>query len=94
MLVTQTGTGLDKLRARCRCSNAQKLLGAPGFSGTHILPSKIKKILDLKISSQIDKTMKKLKKNPSTIMKTTGICNILMYTYLIVPKLIYLLKVL
>lgn len=62
MLVTQTGTGLDKLRARCRCSNAQKLWGAPGFSGTHILPSKIKKILDLKISSQIDKTMKKLKK--------------------------------
>ena len=63
-----TITGLDKLLG------CVEPLSAPvwgDFSGSHILPCKKEKLIDLQISNQVDKTIKKLQWIPNTIASTS-----------------------
>ena len=62
-----TNCAPDTERAR---SGAQNLWDVPDFSGTHMLPCKKKKTLDLQVFRQIDKSIEKLQWIPSTIMNT------------------------
>ena len=51
-------------------AGAQNLWGAPNFQARMFCHVKKKRILDLTISSQIDKTMKKLHWIPNTTVNT------------------------
>ena len=65
----------------------------PIFRAPTFCVVKSKKPLDLKIFSQIEKIVKMLSVNSKCYHEHQPTCNILiMFTYLMVPKLLYLLR--
>ena len=74
--------GQEKLRTRFR-SDAQNRWNAPDISGAHILPCRKKKTLD-------DKTIKKLQGIRNIIMKPAYLNVLIMFTYQMASKLLYL----